>query len=446
VPLAAISLGALILALILSSVSAINVGFLAIVLAWVVGVYGGGMTVDAVIAGFPTSLFLTLVGLTLLFSMAQVNGTLDRVTYKAVRRTAGTPGVIPFIFFILTSVLAAIGPGHIAACALMAPLAMAAAGRYGIPPFLMAIMIANGASSGSLSPIAPTGVVVEGITMKELGLGDVRWAIYFNNLIAHVAIAWTAYLALGGWRLLRRASVKTVPYAAVAVAEAPHTGAPYGADDKSSGTGRAPAGRQLEQEEPLGWKQWLTCAVIVALVTSVIVLKLNVGLAAFAGAVILTFARASDETAAVKAMPWGVIMMVCGVTVLVTMVDKNGGMALFADFLSRLATPGSATAVAAFFSGVISIYSSTIGVVLPALLPTVDDLIKNIGGGNPLAIVSSMIVGGHLVDVSPLSTLGALCLAAAPPGTNAKKLFNQLLAWGVSMTVVAAVVCWVFFR
>ena len=438
--LAVISLSALVLALALSSISAINVGFLAIVLAWIVGMYAG-RPVDEVIAGFPSSLFLTLVGLTLLFSMAQVNGTLDRITYKAVRRTAGTPGVIPFVFFILTSVLAAIGPGHIAATALMAPLAMAAAGRYGIPPCLMAIMIANGASSGSLSPIAPTGVVVEGITTKDIGLGDVRWAIYWNNFIAHTAIAWTAYLALGGWRLLRKNGNP---------AEAGlHSGNPAEAGLHGGNPGSV-RGFRLQAEEsadaPLEWKQWLTCAVIVALVASVIFLKLNVGLAAFAGAVLLTFARASDETASVKAMPWGVIMMVCGVTVLVTMVDKAGGMALFADFLGRLATPTTVTAVSAFFSGVISIYSSTIGVVLPALLPTVPDLIDKIKGGDPLAIVSSMIVGGHLVDVSPLSTLGALCLAAAPPGTNAKKLFNQLLAWGVSMTVVAAVVSWLFFR
>jgi di/tricarboxylate transporter len=186
--------------------------------------------------------------------------------------------------------------------------------------------------------------------------------------------------------------------------------------------------------------------VIAALVSSVIFLELNVGLAAFAGAVILTLARAADENAAVRAMPWGVIMMVSGVTLLVTMVDRAGGMALFADFLGRLATPGTSTAVAAFFSGLISIYSSTIGVVLPALLPTVDDLIANIGGGDALAIVSSMIVGGHVVDVSPLSTLGALCLAAAPPGTDARRLFIQLLAWGISMTFVAAGVCWLLFR
>jgi di/tricarboxylate transporter len=440
VSLAVISLGALILALALSSISTVNVGFLAIVLAWLVGVYGGGQTVDQVIAGFPSSLFLTLVGLTLLFSMAQVNGTLDRITHKAVRRAAGTPGVIPFVFFFLTNILASVGPGHIAATALMAPLAMAAAGRYGIPAFLMAIMVANGASSGSLSPIAPTGVVVEGITTMKLGMGDVRWAIYLNNLVAHVAIAWTGYLVLGGWRLLRKAP---------ATAMAPHKGVPYeGADvgrPAPHDVGRPFTGRQ-DPDTPLNWKQWLTCAMIAGLVASVIFLRLNVGLAAFTGAVILTFARAADETAAVKAMPWGVIMMVSGVTMLVSMVDKAGGMDLFAAFLGRLATPGTATAVAAFFSGLISIYSSTIAVVLPTLLPTVNDLIRNIGGGDPLAIVSSMIVGGHVVDVSPLSTLGALCMAAAPAGTDVRRLFIQLLAWGISMTVVAAAVCWIIFR
>src|SRR5215216_4649668 len=301
------------------------------------------MTVDQVIAGFPASLFLTLVGLTLMFSVVPVKGKNERITHKAVSRAAGSPGVIPFVFFFLTNILASVGPGHIAATALMAPLAMAAAGRYGIPAFLMAIMVANGASSGSLSPIAPTGVVVEGITTMKLGMGDVRWAIYFNNLIGHLVIAWTGYLLLGGWKLLRRRDL-------------PPEGGSHKQDEA--------------QDAPLNWKQWLTCAIILGLVASVIFLKLNVGLAAFAGAAIITLLRAADETAAVKAMPWGVIMMVSGVTLLVSMVEKAGGMALFAGFLGRLATPGTVTAVAAFFSGLISIYSSTIAVVLPSLLPT----------------------------------------------------------------------------
>jgi di/tricarboxylate transporter len=431
VSLAAISLAALVLALALSCTTTVNVGFLAVVLAWIVGTYFGGLPVDQIIGGFPSSLFLTLTGLTLLFSQAQVNGTLDRLTHRAVRGAAGAPGIIPFIFFALTCILASIGPGHIAATALMAPLAMAAAGRYGISPFLMAIMVANGASAGSLSPIAPTGVVVEGITMK-IGMPDVRWAIFLNNFIAHTTIAWGGYLLLGGWRLLM------APRRAVA----PAALGPLSAD---AFVERAYTAGEDAAEAQLDWRQWLTCGVIVTLVVSVIFLNINVGLGAFAGAVILTLARAADEKAAVRAVPWGVIMMVCGVTLLVALLERTGGMALFADFLGRLATPATSTALAAFFSGAISLYSSTIGVVLPALLPTVPKLIEQMGGGDPLALVSSMIIGGHLVDVSPLSTLGALCLAAAPPGTDTRALFNKLLAWGLSMTVVAAAVCWLFF-
>jgi hypothetical protein len=68
-----------------------------------------------------------------------------------------------------------------------------------------------------------------------------------------------------------------------------------------------------------------------------------------------------------------------------------------------------------------------------------------LGGGDPLAIASSINVGAHLVDLSPLSTLGALVLANAPLSENRTALFNKLLVWGLSMCFVGAVVCFVFF-
>ena len=144
--LALVSLRALVLALAISCFSEINTGVLSIVVAWIVGVYLGGMKLDQVIAGFPTSLFLTLAGLTLLFAQAQVNGTLDRFARRAVRLCRGNAGVIPIMFFVMTELLSSIGPGNIASTALMAPLGMAIAGRYSISPFLMTIMIAKGAS------------------------------------------------------------------------------------------------------------------------------------------------------------------------------------------------------------------------------------------------------------------------------------------------------------
>jgi hypothetical protein len=56
----------------------------------------------------------------------------------------------------------------------------------------------------------------------------------------------------------------------------------------------------------------------------------------------------------------------------------------------------------------------------------------------------SMNVGGHLVDMSPLSTLGALCIAGVA-GEESRDLFNKLLAWGLSMTIVGAMLCYLAF-
>ena len=159
----------------------------------------------------------------------------------------------------------------------------------------------------------------------------------------------------------------------------------------------------------------------------------------------LSLLRAGDELEAVKAMPWRVIMMVCGVTVLISVLDEAGGLELFTQLLAGLSTSQSVTGVVAFSTGLISIYSSTSGVVLPAFLPTAPGLAAQLGGVEPLAIASSMNIGAHLVDVSALSTLGALCMAAAPAHVDSRKLFNQLMVWGHSMTVVGAGVCYLLF-
>ena len=132
-------------------------------------------------------------------------------------------------------------------------------------------------------------------------------------------------------------------------------------------------------------------------------------------------------------------------TVLISLLDQTGGLDLFTRLLAGVSTPESVTAVIAFSTGFISIYSSTSGVVLPAMLPTVPGLAAQLGGVEPIAIASAMNVGGHLVDVSALSTLGALCMAAAPKTEDSRALFNKLMAWGLSMTVVGAAVCYLMF-
>src|SRR5688500_3400659 len=123
--LAYVSLGALVIAILVSCFTELNVGILALALAWIVGVYVGGMSLNDVIGGFPVSLFLTLSGVTLLFAQAQQNRTLDRIAHRAVRVCRGNAGLIPIMFFVLGCALASMGPGNVSTAALLGPMAMA---------------------------------------------------------------------------------------------------------------------------------------------------------------------------------------------------------------------------------------------------------------------------------------------------------------------------------
>jgi len=415
---ATLSLGALLVAIVISCTIRLHVGVLAISLAWIVGVYAAGMSPREVMAGFPARLFLTLAGVTLLFSQAQANGTLDLIAHRAVRLCKGNVGVMPMMFFALSFLLSSIGTGSIASTALMAPLGMAVAGQVRIPAFLMAIMIGNGGNAGALSPIAPAGVIVNGV-MDDIGLGGYQALTYLNNMLAQTVIVFAAYLLFGGWRLLGR------HYEGALVMPT--------------------SGGESQVLGKFASKHWLTVGVIGTLLTGVVFLNIDVGLGAFAGAIVLALLKAADESQAIELMPWRVIMMVCGVTVLISVLDEAGGLALFTQLLAGISTADTVTAIMAFTTGFISIYSSTSGVVLPAFLPTVPDLAQQLGGVNPLAIASSMNIGAHLVDVSALSTLGALCMAAAPKHEDSRRLFNNLMIWGLSMTVVGGAICWLLF-
>jgi len=416
--LAIISLLALIVAIVLSCTTTINVGLLSLVFAWFIGVYLGGMDVKAIRVGFPTDLFLTLVGITLLFAQAQVNGTLERIAHYGVRGCRGNVGLIPLMFFLLALTIATVGAGNIAGAALVAPMAMVTAGRVKIPAILMTIMVAHGALAGAVSPFAPTGIIVNNL-MGNLGLGGREWQTFSFNLLACAVTAISGYLIFGGWRLFRRTKIEPL--------EPP------------------PESAHIETPTSFERRHWITIAVIAALVISVIFFRVDVGMGAFAGAVILILFRTSDEAAAIRAMPWNVILMVCGVTVLTSLLEKTGGMDLFSALLAKLASQKTINGVIGFVSGLVSIYSSTSGVVLPAFLPTVPKLIGNLGGGDPLAVSWSMVVAGHLVDGSPLSTIGAICVASAPVTEDRRSLFNKALYWGLSMAVVGAIICQIFF-
>ncbi|MBI5759837.1 MAG: hypothetical protein HZA46_15065 [Planctomycetales bacterium] len=441
--LATISLLALLVAVIISCVSSVNVGLLGFSFAWVIGVYvapqfGDELGVRGVVAGFPSDLVLTLIGVGLLFTQAQVNGTLDIVALAGVRTCRGHAALLPILFFFLTCLLSASGAGNIAAVALVAPAAMRTAQRAGVSPLLMALMVGHGSIAGGLSPFGTMGIIADR-NLQKMGLAGHQAHTFGTNFAVNVGVALIGYVLCRGWRnmlplpLGERAGVRDGGGSlnlnrdqSRATYEPPLTLTP----SPQGGEGRV-----------LHWQQGVTLVVIAILFGGVIGADVHLGLGAFAAAVVLIAVRAANEREAVRQLPWGVVLMVAGTSTLVAVAERTGGLKLFSQLLASSAGPETANGLIAFVTGIISIFSSTSGVVLPTFLPMVPELAANIPGTDPLALAMSVTIGSNLVDVSPVSTIGALCLAALPPQADRNQVFRQLLLWGVSMAAIGAIVC-----
>jgi Na+/H+ antiporter NhaD/arsenite permease-like protein len=414
--IALLSLLALVAAVLLSGITRVNVGIIALGFSWLIGHYLAGQPISFLFNSFPLNLAAMLFGVTFLFGIAEQNGSLQRITWQATRLVRGRAALMPLVFFGLAVLLSSIGAGNIAAVAILAPLAMATAGEMHISALLMTIMVANGANAGTFSPLAPTGIIANSL-IGQIGIEMQPWTqVYLPTLLAQTAVAVISYGVFGGVALWRR----------------PDTDA-----DGNTTLPPPPA--------PITRANVLTLLAIASFMLGVIVFKLDAGFLAISLATLLCLFGLGNQEAAVRAVPWNTILMVCGVSVLIAVLQMTGGLDLFTSLLAQVSTLTTVTGVIALAAALLSVYSSSSGVVMPAFIPLVPGLIARLGGGNPVALVSSINVGSHLVDVSPLSTLGALCIANAPPGEDRDRLFRRLLYYGLSMSLVSALVCWLLF-
>ena len=417
----------------------LNVGFLGIAFGIIVGGIFSNITAAKIMNAFPLSLFMILVGVTFLFGMAQTNGTMEKLTAYSIRACKGNTALVPLIIYILCTFVTTIGPGNIAGCALMAPVSMAIASKVKMPAFLMTLLVVGACNGAAFSPFAPTGIISNGIIAKcapELGipadyLNTLAWKIHFNSTIAQGFVNIGGFFVMGGLKWIRE-----------------QKGAALDIDELTP------------KPEPFNAAQKTTLLLVAILIILVVVPGLpgvkgtlpktitnmlsNVGSISFVLSIVLMLTGYGDSKAAVKVMPWSVIMMVCGVSVLIDVMDKAGGLNFLVEVMASVAGPTTICFWTAFVPAVISAYSSSSGVVMPMFLPMTPGLVE-LTGGDPIAIISAIDVGSHLVDTSPLSTLGALCIASAGEEEDKGVLFRKLLIWGLSMSIVSGIVCYVFF-
>ena len=102
--MALLSLGFLLLAIMLGFIRKMNTGLLCIAFALLLGRMAGISDAE-IIKGFNASLFLMLLGVTYLFSLAQINGSLDLLAQKVISLAGKRVYLIPIIIYVLTKVI-----------------------------------------------------------------------------------------------------------------------------------------------------------------------------------------------------------------------------------------------------------------------------------------------------------------------------------------------------
>ena len=452
-----ISIYALVAMFVVATILPINMGVLAFVGAFLVGTLVAGQTTSAIIAGFPGGLFLTLVGITFLFAIAQNNGTIDWLVRLAVKAVRGRIAAIPWIMFGISAVLTSVGAVSPGAVAIIAPVALGFALKYSISPLLMGLMVIHGAQAGGFSPISIYGGITNRIVAKA-GLPLSEITTFLASFGVNLAVAVLLFLALGGRKLLqaRDAAPAAVNVPPVQIAM-PQSGPQIFGDSEAEAlseeirleTGQEPNRSIMEsptdgaETSEGGLYQIVTLLGLVALAILVLAFNLDIGFVAITIGLALSLMAPTLQKRAMGQVAWPEIMLITGVSTYVVVLEKMGTISFVGDSVAGLATPVLAALLLCFIGAVVSAFASSTA-VLGSLIPLAVPFLQSGTGVSPIGFIAAMAVASTIVDVSPFSTNGALVLANAQ-GVDREAFFRKLMAYGAIVTVVAPIVVWALF-
>lgn len=405
--LATVALMFLIAAIVIGFVRSINVGFVCLGLALILGLIGG-VSSKEILGGFPSSLFMTLLGTMFFFSLLQENHTLELLSKKMVGLVGKKHFLIPILIYLVSYLLSAAGPGAISVQTVMIIFAVALAVQMDASPILMGGMAILGAVGGTTSPIALTGILVKDLTAGMEGLENIASPVFFGVSAANFLCVVLLYILYGGFRLKGENEVK-------------------------------------EKLPAFTRNQMICIAALLVMVVAVVGFRYDVGLVCFTLSLVLMLLGTVNEKGALKLVPWSVLILICGVNVLMSVTKTLGGIDLLADLLAKLMNRMTASPIMSLTAGMMSWFSSANGVVFPTLIPTAPAIAANVGGGVTAADLIMAIVGAATVaGISPMSTGGSLILASYTQGKEVSdkeqsKIFARLFATSLGCVAVIMV-------
>lgn len=381
-----ISLLLLLAAIVIGFVRNANVGILCIGFSMILSIVYKISAKD-ILAGFSASLFVQMVGITYLFSIISGNGTLELLARKMVKLVGKKRHLIPLVMYLLGFLICAVGPGAIPSLAIIPVIAIPVAVSAGVNPIMTAIIGDLGVMSGRMSPLTPESAVVREL-MEEQGMTGNTVPIMIALTITAIVVALVVYVYYRGWEVK---------------------------ETQGEVIGKLPAFNR---------KQWMSLAGLVVLAAGALFFSWNVGLTGFLVGAVLVVLGCGEEKKAIAGIPWNVILMVMGVGILMNVISLSGGIDIMVSALEKVMGHRTAAMIMAIAAGVMSFFSSGLGVVFPTLIPTASGLAAGLSV-DPVVLVAVIVIGGTVSGFTPVSTTGALIMAGVAQQPDSEKNFPQ---------------------
>ncbi len=405
--IAVASLIVLVAVIALSAVTKKNAGVIGLVAAYLFALIAHACGTDInvskiVTSNWPMSVFFIVLATTFLFGIATLNGTTQALSKNIVCLARGNAKVLPLIFFVFGAIISAAGAGGLIVAVIM-PIALFVAVENGISVLMMSLVTMGGIMVGGLSPLAINGIVAQqlsvsnGIIPEGLGGYMPLWGAY---AAAMTVFSLAAYFLFGGLK------------------------------PKQAASAQKPSFVKFDRN------QILTIVAILVVLIGVIFFGQNIGLISFACAGVLLLLGAVDQKKAIAAIPWSTILLICGMSVLISVVNACGGISFLSDKLQNIIGEKSAQPIMIVLGGLMGAVSSGTGVVMPTLIPLAAELSGTLNL-SAMSLVIGVIVGTNGVVISPLSTVGGICVGCAPESVDKDKLYNQLLLSAVCFIVMS---------
>lgn len=398
----------LVLMFIIATKWPVNIGVMGLVASFGIGYFMLGMDDKEILADFPASIVLTIIGVTYFFSMAQHNGTIDVIVRNCVRMVRGKTMMLPWVFFLVAAALTSLGTFSPAAVALLAPAAIGFAYESRIHPLLMGAFIINGAHAGGFSPLSVSGVLVHDIAMEN-GFPVSANALFVASFAINLILSILTVIVFAFMGKLRTAKGE-------AYAEA--------ADTRST----RPQGQQI-----------YTLVLIGVMLFCALVLRLPIGFVALSAGLLLALLNIKDQQKFVAGISWSTVLLVAGMITYVSLLTHIGVIDTLAHMALALGAPILIALVLCYVIGIGSAFASSTA-LLAAFIPLAGPLLS-VSSLSVSGTVAAIAISATVVDVSPFSTAGALVVANVKE-SDRTRTYKQLMMYAGAVVLIAPALSW----